>query len=492
MTAVSLSSATRLAFAGVAIALVAGAGGFGLAQLQSRPAEPAAESGRKVLYWYDPMAPGRRFDRPGKSPYMDMDLVPKYADEAEAAAGGVHIDPAQAQSLGIRLATVERGVLPSGLRATGVLAYDERDVAIVQARAGGFVQRAYPRAPGDVIAAGAPLADVLVPAWAGAQGEYLAVRRTGDQALIAAARQRLRLLGMSESLIGSVERSGRVRNVVTISAPSSGVIKSLGVRRGMALAPGQTLAEINGLSRVWLIAAVPEVQSGALRPGLGVSATLAAYPKEVFTGQVGAILPEAQSQSRTVSARIELANPQGRLRPGMFATADIGAGVATSVLLVPSEALIRTGRRTLVMIAAGDGRFTPAEVTTGREAGGRAEILAGLTAGEQVVASGQFLIDSEASLSRLQPRPAEPAGPPAGVTGRLHRGEGRVEQVSPEAITLSHAPIPSLGWPAMTMRFPLAEPGLGAGVRVGDEVVFAFEQTRTGPLVRELGRRSAR
>ena len=477
-----------LSAAGLAVALGVG---FGLGRLTERPpAAPAApQAARAVLYWYDPMYPAQRFDKPGKSPFMDMQLVPKYADE-RPAAGSVQIDPAKVQNLGVRLATVERGSLPSGVTATGVIAFDDRDVAVVQARAAGFVQRVYDRAPGDLVGAGAPLADVLVPEWAGAQGEYLAVRRTGDEALIRAARQRLQLLGMPAGLIASVERSGRVQNVTTVATPTGGVIKTLGVRGGMTVAAGQTLAEVNGLGRVWLNAAVPEAAAGQLQPGQAVTATLAAYPGETFNGRVTAVLPQAETESRTLTARVELPNPGGRLRPGMFASVQFSSP-SQPALLVPSEAVIRTGRRTLVMIAGPGGRYLPAEVRVGREADGRTEVLAGLAEGDKVVASGQFLLDSEASLSGVLARPLN-APPPKAAAPVTYQGVGRIEQLAADKVTLSHGPIPAVQWPAMTMAFRLADPRLAREVKVGDRVAFGFEQTPNGPVVRSLRRMGGR
>jgi Cu(I)/Ag(I) efflux system membrane fusion protein len=217
------NSRGRLALAAAGLLLVGGAAGYGVSSLtatQNRAPAPAPAEGRKVLYWYDPMVPAQRFDKPGKSPFMDMQLVPKYADEGGGEAG-VQVDPARVQSLGVRLATVEAGVMQSELTAPGVVDFNGRDLAIVQARTGGFVQRVFARAPGDVIGVGAPLAEVLVPEWGGAQAEYLAVRRTGDTRLIAAARQRLSLLGMPGGLISAVERSGRPQTTTTITARSA-------------------------------------------------------------------------------------------------------------------------------------------------------------------------------------------------------------------------------------------------------------------------------
>ncbi|OJU23155.1 MULTISPECIES: efflux RND transporter periplasmic adaptor subunit [unclassified Sphingomonas] len=481
-----LSMRARLGIAAAILALVAGAAGYGIASFAQRGAPPAAaENGRKILYWYDPMVPSQHFDKPGKSPFMDMALVPKYADEAPGTAGAA-IDPARLQRLGARIVAAERGTLDGALTAAGTIDFNERDVAVVQARSGGFVTRVYARAPGDVIGAGAPLADLLVPEWGGAQREYLAVRRTGDAALARAARQRLVLLGMPPATVAAVEASGRPRDTLTVSTPTGGMIKTLGVRAGMTLAAGQTLAEINGIATVWLNAAVPEALATQLRPGQSAGATLTAFPGERFAGRVAAILPNVQPDTRTLTVRIELPNRGGRLRPGMFARVDFG-GNARDALLVPTEAVIRTGRRNLVMLALPGGRYQPAEVRVGAESGGRSAILAGLAAGEKVVASGQFLIDSEASLAAIPARPIA-AAQPAGA----YETVGRIDRITTEAITLSHQPVPALNWPAMTMTFRVGTPALARDFKVGDRVRFGFDQAREGPTIRTIAREAGR
>ncbi len=496
MTAIFQSPA-RLALAGAAIALIAGGAGYGLAHLRSaRPpaATAAPPEGRKALYWYDPMVPAQHFAAPGKSPFMDMQLVPRYADEAGGGgqAAGVRIDPATVQSLGVRLASVQRGEFAQSLDAAGVLDFNQREVAIVQARAAGFVQRVYARAPGDVVNAGAPIADLLMPAWGGAQAEYLAVRGGGSRALEAAARQRLRLLGMPDGLIAAVARDGRSRTVVTVSTPVGGAIQTLDVRQGMTVSMGQTLAQVSGLGSVWLNAAVPEAMAGQVRVGQAGRAELAAFPGETFTGRVTAILPTTQPDSRTLTVRIELSNRGGRLRPGMFATVHLGGG-AHPALFVPSEAVIRTGKRAIVMVAGDGGRFQPVEVQLGREDGDRTEILAGLSEGQRVVASGQFLIDSEASLAGVQARPlgSAPAGAPPRPQTSLYETRGHIEALTADSITLSHEAVPAIGWPAMTMTFKLGSPALAKGVKVGDRVAFGFEQRPDGPVVRRLGQAGA-
>lgn len=484
----------RWAAAAAGLIIIGAVVGLGLSSLgpDGAASTEAASGEREVLYWYDPMVPDQKFDGPGKSPFMDMDLVPRYADEAAGAEAGVRIDPALVQSLGARFATVRRGTLESDVTATAVVDFNERNVAVVQARAAGFVERVYNRAPGDVIRAGAPLADLLVPEWAGAQLEYLAVRRTGNEALTAAARQRLVLLGMPQSLVAAVERSGRPRTTVTVSSPIGGAIRTLGVRAGMSVPAGMTLAEVNGLSTVWLNAAIPEAMAGRLRVGRTVEVTLAAFPGERMTGRLIALLPEVAGDSRTVTARIEMANRAGRLRPGMYGQIVFGGG-SEPALIVPSEAVIRTGRRTLVMLALEGGRYQPAEVRVGREAGGQTQILGGLNEGERVVASGQFLLDSEASLSGVEARSLDQAATsdrPTADGPAVHRASGRVQAIGEGTITLAHGPVPALEWPAMTMTFKVPET-VNPGVSIGDQVDFTFETTGGEPTVRSLTRKGS-
>jgi Cu(I)/Ag(I) efflux system membrane fusion protein len=487
MSPIRASTPARLALGAALIALVAGATGYGLGHLGKGPDPTAPAAGRKVLYWYDPMVPAQHFDKPGKSPFMDMQLVPRYANEGQGATSGVQIDPARLQNLGVRYAVVERAGFADELTAPGVLEFNQRDVAIIQARANGFVQRVYGRAPGDVVRAGSPIADLLVPTWGGAQAEYLAVRRTGDAALEAAARQRLRLLGMPADLIEAVARRGRAQTVVTVASPIGGAIQTLDVREGMSVNMGQTLAQVSGLGSVWLTAAAPEVEAGQIRVGAPARIDLAAFPGEAFTGRIAAILPAAQAESRTLQVRVELPNRGGRLRPGMYGTVHL-SGAAHPALSVPSEAVIRTGKRAMVMLAGAGGRFQPAEVQVGREDGDRTEVLAGLSEGQKVVASGQFLIDSEASLAGLQAQPLGAIAPTPSPKAQpaLNETSGRVEALTADSITLSHEPVPAIGWPAMTMTFKLGSPVLGKGVKVGDRVAFGFEQRPDGPVVQQL------
>lgn len=434
-----------------------------------------ASPDRKVLYWYDPMYPQQRFDQPGKSPFMDMSLVPKYADEP--SGGGVQIDPALAQNLGIRVGTVEQHRVSTDVTAVATVGFNERDVAIVQARAGGFVERVYARAPGDLIKAGAPLADVLAGEWAGAQEEFLALRATGEADLAAAARRRMVLLGMSEAQVEQVERTGKAGAVMVIASPIAGVIQELGVRSGMSVSPGMTLARINGLRTVWLEAAVPEVRAGLLEVGRPAEASFAAYPGQPFQGKIAAILPEANVQTRTLRVRMEFPNPQLRLKPGMFAQVRL-AGESREVLAVPGEAVIRTGKRAVVFVSDGPGRFHPVQVEVGQEMDDKLVVLNGLEAGQQVVLSGQFLIDSEASMRGVLERMGGSAEVPTARETRapMHEGAGTIKALTKDEVTLSHGPIPTLQWGPMTMPFKLPTPDTAKELKPGDTVRFRFRE----------------
>jgi len=495
---------------GIAIAVAAGAAGYWIGARQSMPnAAPAAvsseaaksdASGRRILYWHDPMVPGQKFDKPGKSPYMDMDLVPVYADAA-ADRGSVTIDPRFAQSFGVRTVEAKEGSLASGFTAVGTVAADERGIVAVQVRSQGYVERLRVRAQYDSVFKGQPLADLYVPEWLAAEEELLALRSSsqpGAAQLAAAARQRLALLGVPDDEIIRVEREGRPSARVTMTAPESGIVWEIGARDGMAVMPGTTIYRIAGLGSVWVIADVPEAQADLLAAGAPVEVRATAFPNRVFKGSVATLLPEVNAQTRTVRARIVVANPGAALKPGMFASVAFrGSAVAKSVL-VPSEAVIRTGKRDVVVVADGEGRFAPVEVETGRESGDMTEIRKGIAAGQRVVASGQFLVDSEANLkgaldrlSASAPEVAAQAGdvdphaahqaPAAAPPAQVHKAEGVVRSVGDEVL-IKHGAIPTAGMGAMTMAFKAPKAGLPKNVKEGTNVKFEFVLTPQGDM----------
>lgn len=379
--------------------------------LKAGDVDPSA--GKRVLYWHDPMVPGSKFDKPGKSPFMDMQLVPVYADDAPDA-GGVAIDARLQQNLGVRTAKAVAGSLSSAISAVGNVAYNERDVVLVQARSNGFLEKLFVRAALDPVTKGQPLAELYVPEWIAVQEEYLSAKRLRSDVdalalggLADAAGQRMRLAGMSEEQIRAVDARGAVQPRFTITSPMDGVVGELSAREGMTVAPGAPLFRLNGLATVWVNAEVPETAAAEVRPGNAVQARTPALPGSVFKGRVSTILPEINATTRTLKARIELANPGGRLVPGMFATIDFAPTRRRNAVLVPSEAVIWTGKRTVVIVAQGAGRFAPADVETGIESHGQTEIRKGVRDGDSVVVSGQFLIDSEANLKAAIKRMSE-------------------------------------------------------------------------------------
>lgn len=363
------------------------------------------QTGKRILYWHDPMVPTQRFDHPGKSPFMDMQLVP--VEEGGDESGTIKISSQVQQNLGIRTAQVTRGTLDQEITATATVGYDERDVVLVPARANGFIERLRVRATLDPVHKGQPLADLYVPDWVAAQEEYLAVKglkSAGAADLLEGARQRMRLAGMTDDLIQTFETGGKVQSHFTVIAPITGVISELNAREGMTVMSGAPLFRVNGLATVWINAEVPESLGGQLRSGDAVKAQTPAQPGVVFDGKVDTVLPHVDLATRTRTARIQLANPQMQLVPGMFVTVHFAPRTLQGVLLVPSEAVIETGTRRVVILAEGAGRFRPVNVETGSEGDGHTEIRSGLTAGQTVVVSGQFLLDSEASLKGTEER----------------------------------------------------------------------------------------
>jgi Cu(I)/Ag(I) efflux system membrane fusion protein len=437
-------------------------------------------TGSKILYYHDPMVPGNKFDKPAKSPFMDMMLVPVYADPG-TDQGNVTVSPRIQQNLGVRTAVATQGTLSVQLAAVGNIVFNERDQAVVQARAAGFVERLNVRATLDRVTKGQVLAELYVPDWVAAQEEFLAVRRMqgpDTAVLVDGARARMRQAGMSDEQIAKVERSAKPAPRIAITAPTSGLVTELAVREGMSVMPGATLFRINGFATVWANAEVPEGQAALLRPGALVRAQTPAVPGTFFEGRVQALLPDVSTVTRTLKARVELANPRGQLVPGMSVTMQFTDMQPRQVLLVPTESVIQTGKRTVLMLAADNGRFRPIDVQVGAESGGQTEITRGLQAGQRVVVSSQFLIDSEASLKGLETRlNGDTQGQtqaPAMVQPTRHKGEGKVVAISGSSAVIAHGPLTTAGMGPMTMEFVAPAQGMPKNIAKGDQVQFEF------------------
>lgn len=479
----------------VVLMLVAGAGGYWSANHRSNDMAAAPSGKRKVLYWHDPMVPNVRFDKPGKSPFMDMQLVPVYAGET-GMGSEVRVTANVAQSLGVRLGKVEKTTTQRKLTVVGSLVFNDQLVEVVPARVEGYVTRLFVRTPLERVRRGQPLAEIQAPAWLEAQQEYLSLIEAQSEAgrsLRAAARERLRVLGIPEATIRRIETQRKTAASTTIVSPINGVVSELGVREGAGFMPGAPLFRINGIETVWASARIPEAQLSLVALGSDVAATATAWPGITFNGKVIALLPQVDADTRTSIARVELDNEDGKLSPGMFVALTLSAPNEEPQLVIPSEAIIMTGKRSVVITANPDQTFGVADVSVGAEQDGHTAILSGLSEGQSIVISGQFLIDSEASLkstvSRLEGAGgAVPNSTDAAPTGSsaAHLTQGTLTAIEAGRVTIAHEAVPSLGWPAMTMGFAVPPNGLPKDLVVGDRVTFSFAAVEGGYRIESI------
>jgi Cu(I)/Ag(I) efflux system membrane fusion protein len=373
------------------------------------PAEAGANAGeRRILHYRHPHKPDVTSPGPRKDE-MGMDYLPVYADATDTGAT-VTVDAGMRQALGVRTAKAERAPLARRVEAVATVAFDRRGTREIRVRAEGWVEQLQVRAAGERVRKGQPLFTVFSPKLATTRQDLERARELEDTELIAAAEARLRALGAG----------GGAGSRTVVTAPVDGVVEELMVLEGAMLTPDMVAARITPLGQVWVVAAVPESASGGLAVGATAELSFAAWPGEPLQARVTEILPELNTETRTVQARLTVANADARLRPGMIGTAAIEVGSPREVVQVPLDAVIRTGRGERVVIALGQGRFGTRAVVAGVESGDRVEIRSGLAAGEEVVVSGQFLIDSESnmrsSLARLE------AAAPAATDG--HAGHG--------------------------------------------------------------------
>lgn len=437
---------------------------------------------RKIVYWVAPMDPNYRRDSPGKSP-MGMDLVPVYeGGEPEVAEerGVVRIAPEVVNNLGVRAATAERSMLSREVRTVGFVTYDEKRQSQVHTRAEGWIERLFVRAAGERVKKDEPLFAFYSPDLVNAQAEYLQALRSGQQRLIDAAWFRLKALGISGAQRDRLAETGTVDELVRVYAPQDGVVTRLNVAEGTYVVPGTNVMTLADLSQVWLIADVFEQQAAWMEVGLPAEVRLPYAPGQVWKGQVDYVYPDLDPKTRTLPVRLTLPNASESLKPDMYADVALFASPREAVH-VPRETVIRSGNGDRVVLALGNGRFRPVEVVTGIESGGRTEILEGLEAGDTVVASAQFLIDSESSLAggfrRLTPMDDQPEPEPPPV-----EAEGVVNTVMPEAgkLNLTHEPIPEIGWPTMTMDFAVTDAVDLDTVAAGATVRFTLSPASDG------------
>jgi membrane fusion protein, copper/silver efflux system len=383
---------------------------------------------------------------------------------------------------------VKRMSIGSSFDAVGAVQFDERLNVAVQSRVAGYVERLAVRATMERVRQGQALATIFAPDWLAPLSELVALERShASSELVVAARERTRAMSIPESLVRQAEQSGSANARFTLSAPVSGVVAELGVRDGAAVSPGMTLFRIAGLEKVWAVAEIPEMQAVRLVRGQKVKAVLQADPAQSFAGELQEILPEVSAATRTLKARFEVDNRAGKLTPGMLLRLQVN-GSAVERLVVPAEAVIRTGTRAVAIVRKASGAFEPREVKLGADLGEQLEVLEGLAEGDQVVASGQFLVDSEARLrsvtGSMSAAQATPTASAAQALPATFNAQGKVESVEPDGITISHGPIPELKWPSMTMGFGKPDAKAFADVKPGDTVHFEFR--KGGPLGYEL------
>ncbi len=362
------------------------------------PAASAAGGGRRILYYRNPMGLPDTSPVPKKDS-MGMDYTPVYADET-ADDGSIGISPARLQTMGVRTAPASRQVMTRSIRAIGTIATDERRSAMVTPRVEGWIEHLYVNETGRGVAEGEPLMEVYSPDLLRAQSDYLLAVTSGRSGDLEGGRFRLVNLGLSDPQIDRIRASGRILRTIQIPAPIGGTVLSKTAIEGMMFRPGDPLFRIADLSTVVVLIDVFEQDVGLLRQGLPVSVTIAAYPGETFQGSVDRIYPALETATRTAKVRITLPNPDGRLRIGMLATAEVAAPTSggNEVVSVPAAAVVDSGERRTVFVETGAGRFKPVEVRTGARADGRVEILSGLSGTETVVDGATFLIDAESNM----------------------------------------------------------------------------------------------
>ena len=435
------------------------------------PAISEEDGAREILYWVAPMDANYRRDKPGKSP-MGMELVPVYADESGGDGSSVTISPEVVQNLGVRTAIAERTRLWRGIDTVGYVDYDESKLSHIHLRTEGWIEELAVESEGERVTRGQRLFNVYAPELVNAQEEFVQALDLGNKGLVRASRSRLDALGIPDSQIRQLEKDRKPSQTIPVYAPQDGVVASLSVREGMYVKPATTVMSLADLSSVWLLAEVFERQSDWVKTGQSAEVNLAFLPGRTWEGKVEYIYPSLDPKTRTLKVRLRFANPDEALKPNMYANVKIYGGPKDNVVVIPLEALIRTGREERVIINRGDGRFEARKVRAGIESGNWVEILSGVEPGDAVVVSGQFLIDSEASLRASMMRMTEPAGDILEIPVRRATGYGVIKALMPgeNRINLAHEAIPELDWPPMQMDFQLAEGVPMEGFSVGDEV----------------------
>lgn len=498
----------------VVLAIVAAALGAGY-WLGSRGGHEAAEpqaaakdakQERRLLFYRNPMGLPDTSPVPKKDP-MGMDYIPVYEGEESAEAGsGIVVSTEKVQKLGVRTEIAALRELSRSVRASGRIEVDERRLHTVSPKFEGWIEKLHVNATGQAVGRGQPLAEVYSPELVSAQKEYAiaaqgreSLRDAGPEAqagmkqLAESGLSRLRNWDISDEQIARLREGGEVRRTLTLRAPASGIVMEKKAVAGMRFMPGEMLYQVADLSSVWVIADVFEQDIGLVRVGQQAKVRIGAYPDKIFEGTVTYVYPTLKVETRSVPVRVELANPGGLLKPAMFASLELSAAGSAKVLAVPSSAVIDSGVRRIVLVQMrGDekaGRFEPREVKLGARSGDYVEVLEGVREGEPVVVAANFLIDAEsnlkAALGGLGGFGKVSPGETAKSASASHKAEGTLKSIDAAAgtVSVSHEPVASLGWPAMTMDFVLANPSLSGKLQPGSPIAFEFVERKPGEWV---------
>ena len=469
-----MSSNTKIIIA-IIIGAAIGAGTLGLFLNPNSEGPKTNSEEKKPLYWVAPMDSNYRRDKPGKSP-MGMDLIPVYEDESSTddfGPGAVRVAPHVVNNLGVRTAPVELENMHTEISTVGYVQYDEDKLIHIHPRVDGWIEKLYVKAEGDPVEKGQPLYSLYSPQLVNAQEELLIALKRNNGSLVTAAKDRLKALQLSAGLIKELEQTKKVQQTITFYSPQAGVVDGLKIREGFYVKPGDTLLSIGKLDQVWVEAEVFERDAALIKEGLPVSMTLDYLPGEDWTGVVDYVYPALNSKTRTLRVRLKFGNPDFQLKPNMFAQVSIHANQADSAIIVPKEAVIRTGKQDRVVLALGDGQFKSIEVTIGRVDKDSIEILSGLNEDDVVVTSAQFLIDSESSKSSDFKRMTHDEVP----NSIWMQGEVNSVMTGHRMVNITHGPAEAWDWPEMTMDFNVAENVDVDSLKSGQSLHFEVSKT---------------
>ena len=473
------------------------AAGTGDTAMAGVPATASTVPARKLLYYRNPMGLPDTSPVPKKDS-MGMDYVAVYEGEEEGSAPGeIRISTEKVQKLGVKTEAAALRELGRQVRASGRVEIDERRVQAVAPKFEGWVERLHVSATGQPVARGQPLFEVYSPELVSAQREYVvaakgvaalkdasAEMQSGMRQLSDASLARLRNWDISEEQIQALAAGGEVRRTLTFRSPAGGVVLEKKAVAGMRFMPGEMLYRIADVSSVWVLADVFERDIGQLKPGQKVKVAINAYPEKSFSGTIAYIYPTLSAETRTIPVRIELANPGGLLKPAMYASVELAVGGREKVVTVPLSAVIDSGKRQIVLLQKDAGRFEPREVKLGARGDEHVEVREGIAEGEAVVVAANFLIDAESNLkAALGGLTAAPALAKKGSVS--HQARGTLEAIDAKngTVTVTHAPVASLNWPAMTMDFILANPGLADKLKAGSPIYIEFVERGPGEWV---------